>query len=402
MLRVLHIGKFFPPFAGGMEYFLRDLLVALSRQGIEVAALVHDHLSPRQRRCSHYSDPAEWPFPVYRAPCHDRVLYAPVSPQFPFWLQKTIRDFKPDLLHLHLPNTSAFWAMVVPVARRLPWIIHWHADVVASPHDRLLRLAYPFYRPFEQRLLKDASAIIATSPPYLDSSLALRLWRDKCHIIPLGLDPSRLPEPSETEQTTAHRLWGDGARLRVLTVGRLTYYKGHEVLLHAIQPLPEVRLVVVGAGEGERKLRMLIAKLALEGRVSLQGGCTEAQRNALLATCDILCLPSIERTEAFGVALLEAMRFAKLIVASRIKGSGVGWVVADGETGILCPPQDPASLTQALGDLLHAPEKRESFGKAGKQRFRQYFQIDRIAERTAALYFRVRKKMPGLRKLREG
>ncbi|ABA59335.1 glycosyltransferase [Nitrosococcus oceani] len=389
MLRALHIGKFFPPFAGGMEYFLRDLLGALSRQGIEVAALVHDHLMPRQRRCSHHPDPAEWPFPVYRAPCHGRFLYAPVSPQFPFWLQKTIRDFKPDLLHLHLPNTSAFWAMVVPVARRLPWIIHWHADVVASRHDKFLAPAYLFYRPFEQSLLGGASAIIATSPPYLNSSLALRLWREKCHTIPLGLDPSRLPGPSETEQADAHRLWGDGTSLRVLTIGRLTYYKGHEVLLHAIKALPEARLVVVGAGAGEGKLRALIAKLALEGRVSLQGGCTEAQRNALLATCDVFCLPSIERTEAFGVVLLEAMKFAKPVVASRIEGSGVGWVVADGETGILCPPQDPASLTQALGDLLHTPEKRESLGKAGEQRFRQYFQIDRIAERTAVLYPRV-------------
>lgn len=389
MLRALHIGKFFPPFAGGMEYFLRDLLLALSRQSIEVAALVHDHLSPRQRRCSNHPDPVEWPFPVYRVPCHGSFLYAPVSPQFPFWLQKIIRHFKPDLLHLHLPNTSAFWAMVVPVARRLPWIIHWHADVVASRHDKLLALAYPFYRPFEQSLLGGASAIIATSPPYLESSLALAPWHNKCQVIPLGLDPSRLPEPGEIEQAAAYQLWGNGAHLRVLTVGRLTYYKGHEVLLHAIKALPEARLVMIGAGEGEGKLRALIAELALEGQVSLQGGCTETQRNALLATCDVFCLPSIERTEAFGVVLLEAMRFAKPVVASRIEGSGVGWVVADGETGILCPPQNSASLAQALGDLLHAPEKRESFGRVGEQRFRQYFQIDHIAETTAALYSRV-------------
>jgi rhamnosyl/mannosyltransferase len=386
-LRVLHVGKFFPPFAGGMEYFLKDLLLALQRQGTEVATLVHDHLAPHQHRFSNYPQDSEWPLPVYRAPCYGRLLYAPISPQFPLWLQRTIREFKPDLLHLHLPNTSAFWAMVVPAARRLPWIVHWHADVVASRHDSKLALAYPFYRPFEQRLLATASAIIATSPPYLESSLALAPWRDKCQVIPLGLDPARLPEPSEAEQMAAHRLWGDNGRLRVLAIGRLTYYKGHEVLLQAIKTLPNTHLLLIGAGEREERLRSLISHLELTERVTLQGSCTESQRNALLATCDVFCLPSIERTEAFGVVLLEAMRFAKPVVASGIAGSGVGWVVSDGETGKLCSPQDSASLTQALKYLMHALDKRESFGKAGEQRFYQHFQIDRIAAKVAALYF---------------
>ncbi|MGR6035693.1 MAG: glycosyltransferase [Candidatus Nitrosoglobus sp.] len=385
-MRILHIGKFFPPFAGGMEYFLKDLLLALQRQGTEVAALVHDHLSPRQRRFSSYPPDSEWTFPVYRAPCYGRFLYAPISPQFPLWLRRTIREFKPALLHLHLPNTSAFWAMAVPAARQLPWIVHWHADVVASRHDSKLALAYPFYRPFEQRLLATASAIIATSPPYLESSLALAPWRDKCQVIPLGLDPARLPEPSEAEQIAAHRLWGDNGHLRVLTIGRLTYYKGHEVLLQAIKTLPNTRLLLIGVGEREEKLRSLISHLELDERVTLQGSCTEAQRNALLATCDVFCLPSIERTEAFGVVLLEAMRFAKPVVASRIAGSGVGWVISDRETGKLCSPQDSASLTQALKYLMHAPDKRKSFGKAGEQRFYQHFQIERIAEKIAALY----------------
>lgn len=383
--RVLHIGKFFPPFAGGMEYFLSDLLPALQGQGIAVAALVHEH---RQCACSVHSPETQWPFPVYRAPCYGRLLYVPVSPQFPVWLPRVIRRFRPDILHLHVPNPSAFWAMVLPGARRLPWIIHWHADVVASRHDRALALAYPFYRPFEQHLLALASAIIVTSPPYLKSSRSLAPWRDKCQVIPLGLDPARLPEPSLADNEAAHQLWGWGeqGRLRVLAIGRLTYYKGHEVLLRAIAALPNTRLILVGAGEGEKKLRLLMQQLGLEKRVTLQGGCTEAQRNALLATCDVFCLPSIERTEAFGMVLLEAMRFAKPVVASRVRGSGVGWVVSGKKTGRLCRPGDPVSLAQALQYLSAAPQQRESFGKAGKERFCEYFQIDRIAEKIAALY----------------
>ncbi len=384
--RVLHIGKFFPPFAGGMEYFLSDLLPALQRQGIAVAALVHEHRLPRQHACPTYAPEREDPFPVYRAPCYGRLLYAPISPQFSLWLVRVIRQFKPDILHLHMPNTSAFWVMVLPEARRLPWVIHWHADVVASRHDRALALAYPFYRPFERRLLALASAIIATSPPYLKSSRSLAPWRRKCRVIPLGLDPARLPEPSWAESAFAQQLWGDEGRLRVLAIGRLTYYKGHEILLRAMVALPKARLILVGTGEGEEKLRGLIQQLGLEKRTTLQGGCTEAQRNALLATCDVFCLPSIERTEAFGVALLEAMRFAKPVVASKVRGSGVGWVVSSKETGRLCRPGDPVSLAQALQYLSVAPQQREALGKAGKERFEHYFQIDTIAEEVATLY----------------
>lgn len=72
-----------------------------------------------------------------------------MSPQFPSWLKRVIRRERPIILHFHLPNTSAFWALAVPEARRLPWVVHWHADVVASDRDQRLKLAYPVYRPLE-------------------------------------------------------------------------------------------------------------------------------------------------------------------------------------------------------------------------------------------------------------
>ena len=190
-MRVLHIGKYYPPFAGGIEHFLADLLPALTQRGIASAAVVHDE---QRGRPGQAPDPSDSPA-IYRAPCHGQLLYAPLSPAFPAWLRRAIREFRPDLLHLHMPNTSAFWALMMPSARKLPWIVHWHADVVASTIDRRLALAYQFYRPLEQRLLAASKAIIATSAPYLDASAALRPWRERCRVIPLGLDPSRFPAP---------------------------------------------------------------------------------------------------------------------------------------------------------------------------------------------------------------
>ena len=383
-MRVLHVGKYYPPFAGGMEHFLADLLPALQTQGITAAALVHDE---QPRRGGQQPAPDVHP-PIYRAPCHGRLLYAPVSPAFPFWLNRAIGEFRPDLLHLHLPNTSAFWVLAIPAARRLPWIVHWHSDVVASLLDRRLALAYRFYRPFEQRLLAASRAVIATSPPYLDASPALEPWRARCHIIPLGLDPHRIPDPDPVARQRAEALWGD-ARFRVLAIGRLTYYKGHDILIQAAAELPDSRILIVGTGERRARLESLIESLGVGEQVRLPGFQPETDLNALLASCDVLCLPSLERTEAFGLVLLEAMRFGKPVVVSDIPGSGAGWVTREAGHGLLVPPGDPALLAAALRELQQDSARRLSLGQAGANALRERFGIEPVAAAVVELYQRV-------------
>lgn len=386
-MRVLHLGKYYPPFAGGIENFVADLLPALQTRGVATAAVVHDE-QPFRR--SPPPDPAD-PLPIYRAPCHGRWLYAPISPTFPLWLNRAIREFHPDLLHLHLPNTSAFWALALPAARHLPWVIHWHSDVVASTIDRRLALAYRLYRPLEQRLLAASRTIIATSPPYLDASAALAPWRDRCRIIPLGLDPARIPEPDPAARQRAEALWGEtvssgGRAFRILAVGRLTYYKGHETLIHAAAGLPGSRVLIVGTGERRTPLDRLIQSLALSGRVSLPGFQPEADLNALLASCDVLCLPSLERTEAFGLVLLEAMRFGKPVLVSDIAGSGTGWVVRRAGHGALVPPDDPLALAAALRALQADPARRARLGLAGLTALREQFGIGPVAAAVIESY----------------
>ncbi|MCP4699097.1 MAG: glycosyltransferase [Gammaproteobacteria bacterium] len=388
MSRILHIGKFFPPFAGGMENFMGDLFPALEKQGCETAALVHDHQLRWSRSFqSVRADPPPYQR-IYRAPCYGRVLYAPVSPQFPFWLQGVLRKFRPHLLHLHMPNTSAFLVLLLPGARRLPWVIHWHSDVVSSRLDTRLSLAYRFYKPFEQALLAAGKRIIVTSPPYLSSSEALQPWQNKCRVIPLGLEPARMPLPSADAAAWANKEWAS-ARMRVLTVGRMTYYKGHEVLIRASARIEGLKTIIAGTGERRPHLEQLIAQEGVAHKVKLLGFRSEAEINALFATCDCFCLPSLERTEAFGVVLMEAMRYGKATAVSDIPGSGTGWVARHLETGLSVPPGDPSALARALRQLQNNPDLRKNMGRAAAQRFHDNFQIERIAEKTAALYAEV-------------
>ncbi|XSG85237.1 MAG: glycosyltransferase [Methylohalobius sp. ZOD2] len=376
-MRVLHLGKYYPPARGGIEHFLENLLPVLPSEGIAPAALVHAHAEGERR----------WtPFPLWRVPTHGQLLYAPLSPAFPFWLNRMIRDVRPHLLHLHLPNLSAFWALAVPAARELPWIVHWHADVVPSRIDARLAWAYRGYRPLEEALLKRSRKIIATSPPYRSASPALKPWREKVEVVPLGLDPEHLPPPDPKTRRWAERTWGEEDRLRLLCIGRLTYYKGHRVLLESLTQLEGVRLLCAGGGELAAKLAAQIRQSGLTGRAKLLGEVSDARRNGLLATCDVLVLPSLERTEAFGLVLLEAMAYGKPVIASDVAGSGMGWVVAEDRTGWLVPPGDAATLARRIEFARTHPAARHRAGLTGRRRLCEQFHIQACAKRLAGIY----------------
>jgi glycosyltransferase involved in cell wall biosynthesis len=307
-MRILHLGKFFPPVPGGMERFLGDLVRAQRRAGHQVAVLVHDD----GRRLPGGDPP--W---LLRCPVWLRLIFTPISPRYPAWLQQAVARLRPDVLHIHMPNVGPFWALMLPAARRCAWVIHWHADVEVS--QRSLRLAYPFYALFEHAMLDRAEAIIVTSRRYLEASRALAEWRHKCHVVPLGVDPARLPEVAR--EATAG-LWTAG-RVRFLAVGRLTYYKGFDTLARAALGLPGAELVIVGEGEQRGELESILAAAGGAANVRLRGEVDDAALHALMASCDVVCLPSRERTEAFGIVLMEAMRYARPLLVSDLPGSGV-------------------------------------------------------------------------------
>ncbi len=138
-----------------MESFLCDLVHTQRLQGLDSHALVH-------------GDPLDEDPPwLRRVPVQAQLLYAPIALGFRGALVRAISEIRPDVLHLHLPNNSAFWALTVACARQIPWVVHWHSDVIVSDRPGALRQAYLLYRPFEQAVLERAERIIVTSPPYL-------------------------------------------------------------------------------------------------------------------------------------------------------------------------------------------------------------------------------------------
>ncbi len=379
--RVLHIGKFFPPQRGGMESFLSDLIQAQRAQGIDSHALVH---GPRQ------PDDPHW---LRRVPVQAQLIYAPIALGFRAALERAIGDIKPDVLHLHMPNTAIFWALTISAARQIPWVVHWHSDVLVSDDRTALRIAYKLYRPFEQAVLDRAERIIVTSPPYLMASEPLRDWRYKCAVVPLGIAPD-LPCPGGTQAP-----WRSGA-LKLLSIGRLAHYKGFETLIEAVSGSARLQLIIAGQGESMAGLQTLMRVSTPAGsrpNVQLLGEVSEEDKHQLLASCDALCLASIERTEAFGVVLLEAMAYAKPCIVSNVPGSGMPWLVQSSCAGVShLPPGDAVAWRKLLEQLVGQTRQLEAWGAQGRQALRSRFSIDNCARAITAQY-RMSQSEPSLR-----
>jgi len=372
-LRVLHVGKFYPPVHGGIETFLADLIEAQRAQGIEAAALVHGQTLP--------GDPP-W---LVRVPVQAQLVYAPIALGFRHALARAIGRFAPDLLHLHMPNNAVFWALTLPAARKLPWVVHWHADVVQTRMRAALRLAYGLYRPFERAVLELAERIVVTSPPYLDASEPLRPWRGKCVVIPLGLRSEPPPAAAASRPAVAHR------PLQLLAIGRLAYYKGLETLMRAAAAVHDVELSIAGDGELRGRLEQLARELAPVGgapSIRLLGAVDDATKERLLRDCDVVCHASCERTEAFGMVLLEAMRHGRPCLASDLAGSGVPWVIEQGGCGVLAPPLDVPAWQRAIERLRDDAPLRRRLGEAGRVALHTRFSIDACARAVAAEYRR--------------
>lgn len=375
-MRVLHVGKYYAPERGGIETYTRDLCEWTAARGHPVAALVHQR--PGMRRSAREIIGG---VEIRRVACLGQVVYTPLSPTFPFDFARVLRDFEPDFLHLHLPNPSCFLALGSARARRVPWIVHWHSDIPPDAPDWRLRIGYRAYRPFEQALLARARAIVATSQAYLEASTALANWRAKTRVIPLGVGDITMPAPRS-------ELWPPGDGLRLLAVGRLSHYKGFDVLIAALAAVPDARLLLIGDGECAQALRSAAMGHGVTNRIRFAGDVDDAAVLPAYAAADALVLPSLHRGEAFGLVLLEAMRAHLPTIASAIPGSGVGEVVVDGETGLTVPPGDIEALADAITRLREA-DLRRRLGAAGRRRFEERFTLERSAQRWLALYSEV-------------
>jgi glycosyltransferase involved in cell wall biosynthesis len=366
-MRILHVYKnYVPPIRGGIETHVRQLATGLVRRGAQVIVLV---VGASRKTIVEECEGVR----VIRAARLGEVASTPISLD----LFGQLGRIDTDLIHVHLPYPPGELAALIG-GRECPIVATYHSDVVRQ------WWALSLYRPLARALLRRASVVIATSPAYIETSPILRPLAERCQVVPLGVDPDRF-RPDAGRRTEARRKWlGDRDLPLVLFVGKFRSYKGLPYLIDAA-PLVNARFLLVGSGPLALELRAHVERLGLVGKVIFAGEVDDDTLPDLYRASNVVVLPSTQRSEAFGMVLLEGMSSGCPVVSTEL-GTGTSWVNQHERTGLVVPPADPSALAGALNRLIEDPVLAECHGKAGRERVEAEFTEGRMVERVAGIY----------------
>ncbi len=331
-MRVLQINKLYWPHIGGVEKVVQQLGEGLAQRGHSVTVLA----CGGKRKEEEING-----VKVLRTKTTFKVTGIPFSLGFPFLYRKLAS--KADIIIHHYPNPiGEFSELLFPSSK--PKVVLYHSDVVRQ------KFLMPLYG-FETRLfLKRAKVIVATSPNYAETSPVLKEFKDKVIIIPLAVD-TEFFTPQGPIHPFLEKLRSQGHRI-CLYVGRLAYYKGLEYLVRAAADLPDDLLVIiVGEGEEKKKLLSLREELHLESKVLFHPPVKDEELPSIYRGADVFVLPSIARSEAFGLVAIEAMACGVPVITTEI-GTGTSYYNVHGETGLIVKPRDSGELSRAIKEFF--------------------------------------------------
>jgi len=367
-MRIVHVYKDFdPPVHGGMERHIA-LMCRFQRAWADVEALVCSR-SVRtrvvERDGTRVTEVGEW----------GRLQSAPLAPSFPYQM----RRLAADVIVVHVPNPTAEMGYLLARPRGT-LVVRYHSDVVRQA------AAMKVYAPFLMTFLGKAAMILPTSEPYVRTSATLQAFcrrfpekTGRIRVVPLGILPDEFQRRDEGRVGRLRARYGGDY---VLFSGRHRYYKGLEYLVRAAR---DIRAPVVIAGDGPERVR--VEALAREQGVSaaFPGALSHEDLAAHLHGCAVFVFPSVARSEAFGISILEAHACGKPVVATRL-GTGVEVANLHEQTGLNVEPRDAEALAEAINALLGDPGRRERMGAFARGRVEREFRAEETARKEFALY----------------
>ena len=402
-MKILQISKLYFPWIGGVETVVQQIAEGLDNKN-DLKMEVLCCLDKGERKTEEINKVKVW-----RASSLGIFWGMPVSFDF-FWLFKKLKD-KYDVIDFHHPFPLG--DLVIFLFRsKTKLTVHYHSDIV---RQKILEI---FFKPLIFNTLKRAEKIIVSNPNLIKNSPYLRKFKEKCVVIPFGIDLKKFEkidfnniqkrergeaERSVIEETKSlrERERGESERniveemksLReikekykdfVLFVGRLNYYKGVQYLVEAMKEI-DANLVIIGQGAEKSNLELKIKEFSLENKVFFLPPQGEKELINFYQAAKIFVLPSIFKSEAFGIVLIEAMACGKPIISTEL-GTGTSWVNVDEETGFVVQPKDSGALVKAINKILENKNLEQKFSENAKKRAEQKFSLERMLEETEKVY----------------
>lgn len=344
---------------GGGERHFADLSNGLARRGHEVYAALADG-SPLRGELRDVPASNVFTLPLRNA------LDAGSARR----LARLARELRVEVLHAHLARDYPPAALAARLSTPARLVVTRH---VLFPLGRVHRL-----------VLSGAARVVAVSDAVARALVKQNLFpADRLRVVRNGVDVARLQAAARAVVRRA------GAPKRVGTLGSLSEVKGQDLFLRAAalvaREAADVEFVVGGAdssprGEFRARLEALIPELGLAGRARLLGRCEDSAE--FLAGLDVFVNAS--RTEAFGLATVEAMVCGASVVATDTEGSRE--VVRDGATGLLAPPGDETALAASMLRLLRDDGLRASLAAEAMRDAPTRWSLERMLEETERIY----------------
>jgi glycogen(starch) synthase len=290
-----------------------------------------------------------------------------------------------DAVHAHQGEDLATLTLALMAARRhdCPLVVTLHCSVGHTVTGRSLRarLLHALGGWLERRALRRADAVVVLTDRSAVAVRADGVPVDRVHTIPSGFDPTLFAQPHPD-------VLADLTPPRIGYVGRLAPQKRADVLVEAFGRMREkASLVVVGDGPDRPLVNRLVEESPARDRIFLTGFISHSAVPAVLASLDVLVLPSAY--EEMGSVLTEAMAAGVPVVASDV--GGIPEVVDEGVTGLLVPPLDVDALAGALDRLVADSALRERLADGARRRAGDYA-WPLLAARVLAVYGEVRSR----------
>lgn len=369
-MRVLQIGKFYP-ISGGVEKVMYDITMGLSQKQVYCDMLCASAEKQDQGNLL-LNDYAR----VLCVPTWKKVAATMLSPAMIFRLRKIRKEY--DIIHIHHPDPMACLALFLS-GYKGSVVLHWHSDILKQ--KMLLRL----YTPLQNWLLRRAKVIVGTTPVYVKESPFLENIQRKVTSIPIGIDEMK-PIPERVAQIKERYA---GKKI-IFSLGRLVEYKGYEYLIQAARRLTDDYVILIGGrGPLQEYLQALIDELGVADRVKLLGFIEDDDLPDYFGACDLFCLSSILKTEAFGIVQIEAMSCGKPVIAMNIPESGVSWVNISSFSGINVKPEDAEALAEAILTVLTDKHLYDKLSKGARRRYETMFTKELMTELCLNLYRKV-------------
>ncbi|MCQ2311365.1 MAG: glycosyltransferase [Paludibacteraceae bacterium] len=372
MKTILHISKYYSPFIGGIETVAKQLVSSLDGYQNVVICFSND-------RQTHYDtvDGVQ----VIRVGVCASISSQDIAPAYYKHLKNIIKSIQPDLVHIHCPNPYIYPILLWLLPKRTKLVVHWHSDILGKG------MLYHLIAPFERLLLKRADLILTTSPNYAPYSHALLPFKHKISILPNVITPDRFTlQPTDDAAIQHIREQWQGKTL-LLFCGRHVAYKGVEHLIEAEQWMqPNIQILIAGTGPLTSEYQDLAKDCK---RITFLGKLSNDELRCYLHAADLFAFPSINKAEAFGVVLAEAMYCRCVPIVFHIEGSGVNWVNINKETGLEVPIGYAQEYAKAVNLLSTDDNLRQQMATAAHRRISDLFTISSFNQQINYIYNRL-------------